>query len=524
MATESGGHSPLLSMQNIGKKFSGTTALDSVFLDISAGEVHALVGENGAGKSTLGKVMGGSLRPDTGQILVYGKPVQLSKPADALNLGIAVMEQEITLAPDLTVMENVLLGLEPSKLGFTDRSEMKSHFLVSLNESGFELHPDAPVGELSLAHQQQVEILRALSRKARLLLMDEPTAALQASDAKRLHEIIRRLSRSGVSVVLVSHFLEEVLELSDRVSVLRGGKNAGSHKAATTSVSELIECMLGEALTHNYPTIPRPATDSPVAFSATEATSGTTLRGIDVSVRRGEVIGLFGLVGSGRSEFAQAIFGADPHVQGRFTLNGEEYKPTSPERALQQGLSLLPESRKDQGLFLELGQRENTTMSSTTLFQKLGYVDKQAEQRQATTALRRFGVDRISLEDPVRNLSGGNQQKVLFAKCLMREPKVLILDEPTRGVDVGARRSIYDSIAEMAATGMAVIVISSDVDEVSNLAHRLYVIRQGSVVAELDQQEFGHDKILNLAFGLGLPHDPHSPDTSSDLLTQHASS
>jgi simple sugar transport system ATP-binding protein/ribose transport system ATP-binding protein len=496
---------PLIRLSGITKSFGAARALDGVSFEIGRGRVHALVGENGAGKSTLGKILGGALPPDHGDLVVGGEPVRYGRPHDALNDGIAIMQQEIALAPDLTVAQNVMLGREPRRWGLVKRRELLRSFAELRDRTGFELNGDDLVTNLPLSKQQQVEILRAVARNARLIVMDEPTAALEASDARRLHQVVRGLRDSGVSVVYVSHFLQEVLELADDVTIMRNGRHVSTQPAGDLSVETLIFGMLGRNLEGMFPEIPRPSPAPAPLLDVRGLQVPGRVHGVSLTVDPGEVVGLYGLVGSGRSEVALSLFGAMPGASFTASLDGTAYAPTSPRQALAHGVCVLPESRKDQGLFLGMDQLRNTSMNVVQSFVRWGLLSHRAEGTAVTEALAGVEVDRIELASDVATLSGGNQQKVLLAKCLMVAPRVLILDEPTRGVDVGARRSIYEKVSHLVASGMGLIVISSDIEEVTRLSHRVYVMHDGRITGEFVSSEDNHDAILNAAFGITPP-------------------
>jgi len=492
----------LVELVGIGKTFSGLPVLAGVNLEIEAGTVHTIVGENGAGKSTLGKIVGGVHRPDSGIMRVDGVDVSFKTPAEALELGIAVMQQEIALAPDLTVIENTLLGREPCKFGFVNKPECLRRFGELLDMTQFDLPAHARVADLSLAQQQQVEILRALARDARVIVMDEPTAALPVSAVEHLHRVIRMLTDRGVAIVYVSHFLEETLALSDTVTVLRNGRLVATKPAATWTIASMITAMLGQSLEASYPILAKVADDAPIRLAITDLADGNRLRGASLDVRVGEIIGLFGLVGSGRSELAHAIFGASASVAGDIRIDGEAFKPRQPSEAMSRGVALLPESRKDQGLFLGHSKRDNGSLNGLAKNSKAGFVDQGRETSSVSALLERCTVDISNLDVAVGTLSGGNQQKVLLAKTLYTDPRILILDEPTRGVDIGARRSIYDTIAQQVDKGLSVILISSDIDEVQKMSHRLYVLRDGKTAGEFVSTETSHTEVLNAAFGI----------------------
>jgi ABC-type sugar transport system ATPase subunit len=491
-----------LALSGIGKQFVGLPVLTDVDLQISEGKVHAIVGENGAGKSTLGKIIGGVHRPDAGTISVSGQQVRFRAPGDALSHGITVMQQEIALAPDLSVIDNIMMGRERHRLGFLRQAAARREFQALLDSSGFDLPPDAKAGDLPLAVQQQVEILRSLARNAKLIVMDEPTAALPAEAARRLFDVIRMITSRGVAVIFVSHFLEETLEISDVVTVLRNGRLVETALAADMTVTRMIEGMLGRSLASSYPKLPVADQSSTPRLVVNNLADGGRVREANLKVRPGEIVGIFGLVGSGRSELAHAMFGASQITGGDMAIDGRPHRPRTPAEGLRNGMSLLPESRKDQGLFLDHSERQNTVANGLDQASKFGFVRRAREGKRARETLRSCAVESPELEKIIRSLSGGNQQKILLAKTIYRHPKILILDEPTRGVDVGARRSIYETIIAMVERGLAVILISSDIEEVQQMSHRLYVMREGRTAAEFLSECTSHREILNAAFGL----------------------
>lgn len=488
-------------LQGISKQFGGVQALDGISLEIPSGSVHALVGENGAGKSTLGKIITGSIQPDAGQLLVDGEPVSFRSPREALGHGIAAIAQELLVVSRLSVAENVFLGAEPRRAGWVNRAELRRRYEQLAAQAGFSLPADRLVGGMRVAEQQQVEILRALARDARMIVMDEPSAALAGPDVRRLHEIIRSLAASGKTVLLVSHFLREVLELADNVTVLRDGRLVRSAPAAQESEDSLIQAMLGRPLGAAYPPKAPPPADAPVVFAASDV-HAPGVHGVSVEIRAGEILGMAGLVGAGRSEFARAIFGADRRASGVVSVGGEEVDIRHPLTSLRNGLAMVPESRREQGLILSRSAVENVSLSSLGEHSRLGLVNRRSERSAVGEMLGLVGLAG-NREAPVLALSGGNQQKTLFARALMCRPRVLIADEPTRGVDVGAKRAIYDLIAELAGQGTAVLLISSELEEILGLAHRVVVMRRGSVVKELSEDEMTESTILAAAFAEG---------------------
>jgi rhamnose transport system ATP-binding protein len=487
-----------LEVRGIGKSFGATRALDDVSVTVRAGSVHAFVGENGAGKSTLGKIIAGVFPQDQGDLVLRGTTVAFASPRQALVRGIALVAQEVTLVPRLTVAENVFLGAEPRRAGFIDRRSLGARFERLTRESGFDLDATTMVGHLPLAQQQQVEILRALARDADLIVLDEPSASLSAKEVERLHEVVRGLRAAGRTVVLVSHFLTEVLALSDVVTVLRDGRVIRTNPTADETEGSLVTGMLGRPVGRAYPDKQLPPSDARVALSI----EGLSAPGVDnatLTLRAGEIVGLAGLVGAGRSELARAIFGASPTTAGGVRVADAEL-PGRPAASLEAGVAMIPESRKDDGLILRRPVRENVSLTSLRRFQRMGFMRRGAEGAQVRDALGRVDGSPL-LEAPAESLSGGNQQKLLFARAMLIEPSVLIADEPTRGIDVGAKRDIYEVLVRLAADGMAILLISNELEEILGLAHRVLVMRAGRLVAELEGPEMTEEAIVSAAFG-----------------------
>ena len=487
-------------LRAVEKRFGPVRVLADIDVVVVRGSIHALVGENGAGKSTLGKIITGLHRPDGGELRVDGALADYGSPRDALRDGLTIVAQELSLMPARTVAENVFLGSEKGRLGLVHDADTTRRYETLEAQIGFGLPADAMVGSLRLADQQKVEILRAVARDAKLIVMDEPTAALEKDEARRLREIVRQLSASGTTIVFISHDLEEVLSLADEVTILRDGRVVRANRATDETPDTLITSMIGRNLESAFPTKRRvSAAASPVLD--VRALSTSFLDDVNLTVRPGEIVGLAGLVGSGRSEVAHAIFGADPTVRGSILVDGRAIETASTRAAMRAGIALVPESRKDQGLMLGRPILENITIASLPRFAKATYVRRGPERERGQRMLDSVGVRGAQPGAPVMTLSGGNQQKVLLAKWLMRSPRVLIADEPTRGVDVGAKHVIYELLHSLAGDGMGVLLITSELEEVLGLAHRVVVMHRGRVMAEIDGAEATEEHVLRLAFG-----------------------
>jgi len=479
---------PLLSMEGISKAYPGVQALSGVELALARGEVLALLGENGAGKSTLMKILGGAVRPDAGTIRVDGVARAIRSPQEALRLGIAVIHQEFNLVPALGAAENVFLGQEIARglpgLGVVDRRAQRARAGAVLARLGADFDPDTECRRLSVAGQQLVEIAKALVSGARILVMDEPSAALSAPEVAALHGVIRELKRDGTGIVYVSHRLDEIAAVCDRVAVLRDGRNAGGAAVAAVGRGDLIRMMVGRELTEEFP---RRTTAPGEARLVVEGLSrGTAVRGVSFEARRGEVLAITGLVGAGRTELLRLLFGADRPDSGTIRLDGREIRPRSPRQAIAAGIGLLPEDRKLQGLVLDLSLRENFALPNLARLSRAGVVQGALERRECGGFVERLRIRTPRQEALVRGLSGGNQQKVVLAKWLARDCEVLLFDEPTRGVDVGAKVEIYRLINDLAAAGKVVVMVSSDLPEVLGMADRIVVMRGGRVTGRID--------------------------------------
>ncbi len=485
-------------VRGLGKRFGGVQALVGVDLAIERGSVHGLVGENGAGKSTLGRIVAGVGRSDEGELRIDGRKVSYHSPRDALADGVTMIAQEPTLVPRRPVIENVFLGIEENRAGVLDDRTMRRQYRALVEEAEFELPPGALVGSLGVADQQKVEILRSVARNARVIVMDEPTAALTFDEAERLFAIVRRLRERGTTILYISHFLAEVLALVDTVTVLRDGRLVRTAPAASETVESLVSGMLGRSMELTFPPKEPPPTDAPVVFAVRGLTRPGVVDDVSFEIRAGEILGLAGLIGSGRTEVARAIFGADKG-SGGIEVEGRPVRIRSPRDAIRAGVAMLPEDRKNQGLHMQRSIVENVALPHLDTVSVAGVVAQRRERRAVGELMRRLDVRMRSTGAKVATLSGGNQQKILFGKWLFRPPRVLLADEPTRGVDVGAKRGIYELIHSLAGRGMAVLLISSEHEEVHGLAHRVLVMRRGRVVAELDQKTMSEDAIVRTA-------------------------
>jgi simple sugar transport system ATP-binding protein/ribose transport system ATP-binding protein len=487
-------------LASIGKRYGGTSALADVSVEIQAGTVHALVGANGAGKSTLGKVIGGVVRPDEGEMFVDGRAVRYSGPRDARADGIATIAQELALAPAMTAMENVFLGVEPRRGGVVSRRRMRREYDELVSRWGFGVDRDAIVGALRTADQQKVEILRAVQSEARLIVLDEPTSSLTHVETEALHKMTRVLRDQGTTIVYVSHFLDEVLELCDTITVMRNGHLVRTAAAAAETEASLVAGMFGAAAQAEQFDKPSRAAGRPMLEVEGLRREGV-LQDISLTVRAGEIVGIAGLVGSGRSELARAIAGADRIDAGTVRIDGEARRIRNPSDAIASGIAFLTEERKKDGLFMELSLAANTTFADIPAVSRQGVLRHGEERARARALLESLSVDPPSPGALAKSLSGGNQQKVLFARWLFCKPRVLILDEPTRGVDVGARAAIHRLIHNLAEQGAAVLMISSEIEEVLGLAHRVLVMRRGSITREFPADPPLGD-VMEAVFGL----------------------
>jgi ribose transport system ATP-binding protein len=490
--------SPLLALRGIGKSFLGVRVLDGVDLQVRPGEVHAVVGENGAGKSTLMKVVSGVHQPDEGTVEFAGAPRTFRSPREARQAGIGIVYQELTLLPERTVAENVCLGREPLRRGLVDRRAMLSHtagLLASIGEGS--LPPDTRVGRLGVAQQQVVEIVKALSLDARLLIMDEPTAALADHEVDQLYALVRRLQEHGIGVLYVSHRLKEVFDLSSRITVLKDGRAVATLDTADTSADQLVRHMVGRELSSYYPGPAKPQELGPVRLTV-RGGGNRKLRGIDLRLRAGEVLGVGGLQGSGRSALARALFGAAPFSTGQVTVDGAPVRLRSPRAAIRAGIAYVSEDRKDEGIVAGQSVLDNALLAGRAVRPgRLGRGARTARVREllAAVELRSAGEDQ-----EIRFLSGGNQQKVVLARWLALAPGILLFDEPTRGIDVGAKSAIHDLVRRLARDGAAVLMVSSELPELLGMSDRIIVMSDGRIAGELPAGATEED-VVALAVG-----------------------
>jgi len=488
-------------MSHISKNFDGVVALDDVYFAVKPGEIHALVGENGAGKSTLIRILSGALQPDGGEIKLKGQKVNIQTPIDGIRLGISVIYQEFALFQHLTVAENILIDEFRENRGFVDWKDIRRRAKEFLEDVGFgNINVNARVSDLSVAYQQVVEICKALTRNASILVLDEPTSVLTSKEVERLFELIKNLKRKGVSVIYISHRLEEIFEISDRITVLKDGKYVDTVETSAITSEQLVNLMIGRDLKTYFPE--RVHNRGDVVLTAEHIRAGMAVKDISFNVREGEVLGLYGLVGAGRTEAVRAILGIDRLDGGKITLQGEEIRIKSPEHAFQLGIGFLPENRKTQGVLLRLPIRYNITLSSLKRFCTFGWIRNKEEWEFANAFAKDMNIKTASIDNKVASLSGGNQQKVALSKLLASNCKVLILDEPTRGVDVGAKIEIFKIINSLVEQKCAVIMISSEMTEIIGLCDRAIIIREGRSVTELSKDELTELNIIKYSMGV----------------------
>ncbi|MEW8972920.1 MAG: sugar ABC transporter ATP-binding protein [Tissierellaceae bacterium] len=485
----------ILKMKNITKNFPGVKALDDVDFTVYENEVMALLGENGAGKSTLMKILSGVYTKDEGEIVLEGKAMDITSPRDAIEKGIAIIHQELNLVPYLTVYENIFLGREiKSSYGGLDRKQMIDQSREILERLNVNISPTKKVNYLSIAQQQMVEIAKALSLNAKIIIMDEPTDTLTDNEVSSLFEIIRELKRQGKGLVYISHRISEIFEICDKVTILRDGQFVAEKDVLDVDEDEIIRLMVGRALDEQFPYM---ETNYDEEVLKIDNLSNKYVKNISFTLKKGEVLGISGLVGAGRTELAKTIYGFYKKDIGRVILNGEELSLNSPKEALNKGIAYVSEDRKSDGLILIMDVKSNTTISALEKFKTFLGIDKKKEYKVAEEYRDKINIKTPSLYQKVKNLSGGNQQKVAIAKALLTDPKVLILDEPTRGVDVGAKREIYDLLNEIKKEGRSIIMISSEMPEIIGMSDRILVMHEGELKGELSKEEATQEKIMS---------------------------
>lgn len=498
---------PLLRMDHISKRFPGVVALDDVSLDILPGEVHGLLGENGAGKSTLLKILSGAYQPDAGTIALAGSPIALPTPLEAQRQGIVTIYQEFNLIPTMTLAENMFLGREPGSGAFISWKRMREGTAEALGRLGLDLDPMMPVSDLSVGEQQMVEIARALSMQSRIIIMDEPTSALTEHEVERLFGIIAELKAQGLSIIYVTHRLQEVMQICDRVTVLRDGVRVGGGKVGDLGIDDFIRMMVGRSRSQLFTRLGDHRAPGPVVLRIEGLwrerdpanPHATLLRDINLEVRGGEILGLAGLMGAGRTEVARCIFGADPHRRGTISIEGSPVTIRSPIDAIRHGIGLVPEDRKQQALFLDLAVRHNLAISSLeNLSWGRWFVNDAAELELVERFRKSLDIRMASASTSIADLSGGNQQKVVLARWLALRPKVLIVDEPTRGIDIAAKAEVHQQLDAMARSGIAVIAISSELPEVLAISDRIVTMREGRITGGMPRDSATEEALMHL--------------------------
>ena len=492
----------ILQMRHISQRFPGVVALDDVQFDLQAGEVHVLLGENGAGKSTLVKILSGAYLRSSGQIFLDGEEIDLRTPRQAQALGISIIYQELNLVPQLSAAANIFLGREPRLwAGLIDQKKMNRDAQALLDQLHTGIDARRRISMLSVAQQQMVEVAKALSMNARILIMDEPTSALTDQEIRELFALIRRLKAQGVAIIYISHRLEELFEIGDRVTILRDGKYIATRKLHEIDTSELIRLMVNRDLGDHYPKVPSPPGEELLRVDGLSRRG--VLHDISLTLHRGEVVGVAGLLGSGRTELARAIFGADPIDAGKLFIKGHPVKINRPAAAIRNRIAYLSEDRKSQGLVLHLSIKDNICLPSLERFARLGWIRRNAEQEVAGAFVQKLRIRTPDVNQQVRYLSGGNQQKVVLSKWLCSQADILLFDEPTRGIDVGAKVEIYQLMNQLTADGAAILMISSDLPEMLGMSDRILVMCRGRLVAECATRNATQERILQYALGEG---------------------
>lgn len=492
---------PVVEMKNIHKSFFNVQVLKGVDFDLVPGEIHALMGENGAGKSTLMKILTGIHKSNSGEILYKGEIVEYHSPKEAEKAGIAVIHQELNIIPYLTVAENMFLGKELKRqpFGILKTKEMNEKTKENLNRLGIDIDPQKEAGELSVGQQQMIEIARAIAAETEVLIMDEPTAALTDREIETLFTVINQLKREGVAIIYISHRMEEIFRMCDRITVLRDGQSIGTKITSETDFEEIVKMMVGRELGERFPE--RTAEIGEDRFVVEDLSLEGIFNNISFNVRKGEILGVAGLMGAGRTEIMETIFGARKKKSGRIYMDGKELNIRKPHHAIEAGIGFITEDRKDEGLVLGLTVRENLAIPNLKKLSKSAVIQKQKEKQWTEEMIQKLRIKTSGPEQEVKSLSGGNQQKVVFGKWLGTEPKLLILDEPTRGVDVGAKKEIYSIMNELTEKGFSIIMVSSELPEILGMSDRVMVIHEGKLSAILDKKEASQEKIMEAATG-----------------------
>lgn len=493
---------PLLEMVDISKSFFEVKALENINIQAYAGKVLALLGENGAGKSTLMKILSGIYKKDTGKILIEGKEVNINGIRAAEDLGVTIIHQELSMLPNMTVCENIFLGNEKtSGFGKLNKREMKMKSAEMLQRIGCSVEPDTMVGKISVGEMQMIEIIKAVSKHSKIIIMDEPTTALTDVETQKLFEVIEKLKSEGIAVIYISHRLDEIFQICDDVTVLRDGKHIGSAKVSDVTKDQLITMMVGRELEEQFPY--RKEETGKTVLKVENLSWKDKVKNVSFEVKSGEIIGFSGLMGSGRTETAKIIFGEYKKTSGNIYVDGEEVNVHSPKDAIKYGLAYLSEDRKKEGLILGMSVGENMTLSNLKNFEQAAFkLNKKDENNIVADYIKKLSIKTTGASQRIKNLSGGNQQKVIIAKWIMLSPKVLIIDEPTKGIDVGAKKEIYDVLNELKKTGKAIIMISSDMPEIVGICDRVIVMHEGMVTGELDREEANQENIMKLAVGI----------------------
>lgn len=492
---------PIIRMRNISKSFGGVHALKSVQLDVFAGEVHAILGENGAGKSTLIKTITGVHQPNSGEIELNGELIDFANPREAQQQGIAAIYQEPSLFPDLSIAENILVGRQPVNGGRISWRQMNKIASELLNRLHVKLNPRTKARNLSVAQQQMVEIARALSVNAKVLIMDEPTSSLTSNEVEELFRITRKLRDEGTAVIFISHRLEELFALADRVTTLRDGEYVGTRTLDNVTTEDLIQMMVGRKLDDLFPK--QDVARGEVVLEVENLSVPGVFENVTFKLHAGEILGMSGLVGAGRTDVACSIFGVKPAAQGQIALKGEPVTITNPQKAMSLGISYVPEDRKNHGLVLPMPIGDNITLPVLNEFTAYGWLNRKKEKGVAADASKKLEVKATSIEQKAQELSGGNQQKVVLAKWLNTNPRILILDEPTRGIDVGTKAAVHRLMSSLAAQGMAILMISSELPEILGMSDRILVMREGRITGEFDRSEATQEKLMVAATGAG---------------------